>query len=224
MGSRGLFLSHWTLTFNPDMEISTTPVWIRLPCLPLLFWGEDCFKSIGNKLGRYITHPAPKGNIFTCARICVDMDFAKGLPEAIQLNLEGWSHLQALDYEQVPFKCNFFHDYGHFVKSFPKAQKSQPSLNIDNQGFKQVSRKHKKQQPRGSQPDHRPQGHHIPPKIDMKLWNPKRKKKRTQLRMMMILKKTAQRAKQSHLQKNKRILKIQAPITGLKFWNLRKRN
>jgi hypothetical protein len=106
MGSKGLFLSPWTLDFNPNMEISYAPVWIRLSHLPLIFWGEDNFKAIGNKLGRFITHSEPKGNIYTCARICVDMDFSKGLPEAIQLNLDGWSHLQALDYEQVPFKCN----------------------------------------------------------------------------------------------------------------------
>jgi hypothetical protein len=79
-------------------------------------------------VGHYITHTEPKGNIFTCARICVEMDFEKGLSEAIQLNLEGWSHLQALDYEQVPFKCNSFHEYGHFAKSCPKAQEAQHHL------------------------------------------------------------------------------------------------
>lgn len=70
MGSRGLFLSHCTLAFNPDMEIFTTLVWIRLPCLPLLFWGEDCFKTFENKLGHYIIHPTSKGNLFTYARMC----------------------------------------------------------------------------------------------------------------------------------------------------------
>jgi hypothetical protein len=57
--------------------------------LPLYFLGQRHFKAIGNKLGRYITHFEPKGIIFTCAKICVDMDFEKRLPWAIQLNMEG---------------------------------------------------------------------------------------------------------------------------------------
>jgi hypothetical protein len=118
-------------------------------------------KSIGDKVGCYITHSEPKNNIFTCARICVEMDFEKGLPEMIQLNLEGWSHLQALDYEQVPFKCNSFHEYGHFAKSFPKSQEAQPSSNPTSQNnveqdFQQVTRRHKKQRSRGTLPGNMP--------------------------------------------------------------------
>jgi hypothetical protein len=74
MGSRDCFFPPWMLDFNPDMEISSDPVWIRLPCLPPIFWGEFKFKAIGNKLGHFITHFEPKGNIYACARICVNMD------------------------------------------------------------------------------------------------------------------------------------------------------
>jgi hypothetical protein len=143
MGSMGLFISHWTLNFNPEMEISSTPIWIRLPHLPLFFWEAELLKAIGDKVGRYITHYEPKKNIFTCAIICVEMEFEKGLSELIQLNLAGWSHLQALDYERVPFKCNSCHVYGSFAKSFPKAQEAQPpsmssSQNNVEQDFQQV--------------------------------------------------------------------------------------
>jgi hypothetical protein len=37
MGSMGMFLSPWSLYFNPEDEISTTLVWVRLPFLPLIF-------------------------------------------------------------------------------------------------------------------------------------------------------------------------------------------
>jgi hypothetical protein len=187
LGSRGMFLSHWTLDFNPDMEISSAPVWIRLPCLPLIFWGEVTFKAIGNKLGRFITHFEPKGNIYTCARICVDMEFSKGFPEAIQLNVDGWSHLQALDYEQVPFKCNSCHEYGHFTKICPKAKESQPLLNNVDQGFKQVSRKHKNNSPGGlNLITGLKLAHLFPPIIDLKLWNLKMKNQRTLWRKILI--------------------------------------
>jgi len=70
-----------------------------LPHLHIFFWDEDSFKSIGDKLGHYIDRANPKGNIFCYARICVEIGFENGLLEAIQNNLEGWRHLQTLDYK-----------------------------------------------------------------------------------------------------------------------------
>jgi hypothetical protein len=80
------------------MENFHTLVWIILSHLPIIFWDEDSLKYIGDKLGHYIDQVEPKGNIYSYARICVKIDFEKGLLKEIQLNLEGWSHFQALDY------------------------------------------------------------------------------------------------------------------------------
>jgi hypothetical protein len=44
-----------------------------------IFWDEDSFKSIGDKLGHYIDRANPKGNIFCYARICVEIGFENGL-------------------------------------------------------------------------------------------------------------------------------------------------
>jgi hypothetical protein len=37
-------------------------------------------------------------------RICVEVDLEKGLPEAIKLSLDDWTHIQKLDYEEIPFQ------------------------------------------------------------------------------------------------------------------------
>jgi hypothetical protein len=50
----------------------------------------------------------------------------KGLREAIQLTLDSWSYIQQVDYEQLPFKCKSFHEYGHFVKSCLQVKSAQP--------------------------------------------------------------------------------------------------
>jgi len=121
MGSRGLFLAPWTLDFNPEAEITAAPVWVRLPHLPLHLWGKSSLEDIGNKLGRFLDSTEPKGDQYTCARICVEVNLEKGLPEAIKLTLGEWSHIQELDYEQIPFKCLHCHVYGHFAKRCPKA-------------------------------------------------------------------------------------------------------
>ena len=50
----------------------------------------------------------------------------RGLPEAIKLKVDDWSHIQQLDYEQIPFKCNVCHEYGHFANRCTKI------VNADN--------------------------------------------------------------------------------------------
>jgi hypothetical protein len=121
MGSRGLFLAPWTLDFNPEAEITAAPVWVRLPHLPLHLWGIDSLEDIKNKLGHFLDKAEPKGDQFTYARICVEVNLEKGLLEAIKLSLGEWSHIQELDYEQIPFKCLWCHAYGHFARHYPKA-------------------------------------------------------------------------------------------------------
>ena len=34
--------------------------------------------------------------------------------------MEGWSHLQTVNYEKIPFKCKVYHEHGHFAKSCQK--------------------------------------------------------------------------------------------------------
>ena len=58
--------------------------------------------------------------MFSCARICVEVDLEKGIPEAINLSIDEWNHMQTMDYEKISFKCKYCHKYGHFAKFFPK--------------------------------------------------------------------------------------------------------
>ena len=95
-------------------------VWVRLPHLPLHCWNDETLKAIGNSLDNYIDKAEPKGSLFSCARICVEVYLEKGLPEVINLNMDEWEHMQKVDYEQLPFKCKKCHEYGHFVKNCPK--------------------------------------------------------------------------------------------------------
>jgi len=122
MGPQGLYLNQWTPDFDPAVDIpKAVPVWVRLPNLPIHCWNPDSLQAIGNGLGRYIDSADPKG-IYSCARICVEVDLEAGLPEAIKLTIKGWHHYQQLDYEQLPFKCRHCHEYGHFQRYCPKVQ------------------------------------------------------------------------------------------------------
>ena len=44
MGPQGLYLTRWTPDFDPALDVpKAVPVWVRLPNLPMHFWGEESF-------------------------------------------------------------------------------------------------------------------------------------------------------------------------------------
>jgi hypothetical protein len=80
-GTQGMYLNKWSLKFNLENNIPfVVLVWMRLPHLPLHYWNDETLKCIGNILGRYIDKAYPKEGMFTCARICIEVDLEKGLP------------------------------------------------------------------------------------------------------------------------------------------------
>ena len=129
MGPQGLYLNKWTLDFDPSQNVpSVVPIWVRLPQLPLHCWNSESLEAIRNKLEKYI-YRVEKKDQYSCARICVEVDLEIGLPEEIKINVVEWSHSQEIDYEQLPFKCRFYHEYGHFARNCKK--KSEEVLDTD---------------------------------------------------------------------------------------------
>lgn len=65
--ARRMFLPPWILDFNSEVEIKTVSVWIRL-------LHKDSISAIGSNLGRFIVSIVPKGGLYSCAHICVEVD------------------------------------------------------------------------------------------------------------------------------------------------------
>lgn len=61
--------------------------------------------------------------IFTFARICVEMDLSKGLPDGILLSHKDLKWTQALDFENTTFRCRVFHQTGHLQNSCIQSKK-----------------------------------------------------------------------------------------------------
>lgn len=100
MDMRGLYLNKWTPDFDLEMDVPrAVPVLVRLPHLPLYCWGDESVRAIGNAIEKYIHRCEPKENMHACVRICVEVDLGKGLPEAIKIKVDQWTHMQKLDYE-----------------------------------------------------------------------------------------------------------------------------
>ena len=125
-GSTGLFITPWFPNFDANtMEVTNMPVWVRLYNLPLHFWNENVLGCIGNTLGRYIKTDTQRleERIFTFARICVEVDLSKGLPESIMLNNKQQRWTQHLDYENTAFRCRICRCTGHLQNSCPAAKR-----------------------------------------------------------------------------------------------------
>ena len=97
------------------------PVCMRLPNLPLPFWHHLVLEDIGNLLGRFIKSDSDRKEpgVFTYARICVEIDLSKGIPNRLQLKHESFNWNQRLDYENIAFRCRFYHLMGHLQESCP---------------------------------------------------------------------------------------------------------
>jgi hypothetical protein len=52
--------------------------------------------------------------------ICVEVDLEKGLQEAINISLDGWTHVQQLDYEQIHLSENLSTSLDILQEIFPK--------------------------------------------------------------------------------------------------------
>ena len=90
MGPIGMYLNKWDLSFNPEKDIpKAVTVWVKLHHLPLHYWNDEDFRAIGNTLGKDVDKSEPKAPMFSCTRICVEVDLEKGLPESINLSIDG---------------------------------------------------------------------------------------------------------------------------------------
>lgn len=126
---------------------------MRLPHLPLHCWNQKTLQIIGNVLGKYIDQAVRKDQ-YSCARICVEVDLEEGLPEAIKLSVARWTHVQELDYKQLPFKCRYCHEHGHFAKNCKKKIEEQAAKTSEDQWtVVQKTTRQKKGNGKGSLPE-----------------------------------------------------------------------
>ncbi|KAH9289844.1 hypothetical protein KI387_033961, partial [Taxus chinensis] len=92
-------------------------VWIRMPHLPLHFWSEECFRAMGNVVGKFlVVDPWTESyDNTTFARILVDMDMNVDFLAALELKVLDSTWTQSLDFEGLPFRCRTCFSLGHLA-------------------------------------------------------------------------------------------------------------
>lgn len=91
------------------------PVWAMLPNIPLPFWHHKFLEEIGNNLGKYkkIDLERLEKDLFSFARICVEIDLNKSLPDHIEMKHKFFQWKQVLNYENMTFRCQTCFQIGH---------------------------------------------------------------------------------------------------------------
>jgi len=92
-----------------------TKIWATLPNLPLVFWNELVFKSIGNKIRSFFSsEPRREMKANRCwVWVQISVDLKEGMTNEIELEWGDFKWVQKIDYWRVPFRCYGCHQASH---------------------------------------------------------------------------------------------------------------
>lgn len=103
-----------------------TLVWVRLPNIPPPFWHHKVLEDIGNTLGKFkkIDIVRAENGIFTYARIFVEINLSKGIPDHRNLKDQKFCWSQVLDYENTACRCHICYQTCHLQHYWSQEKKN----------------------------------------------------------------------------------------------------
>ncbi|KAL0923790.1 hypothetical protein M5K25_004562 [Dendrobium thyrsiflorum] len=120
-------LDKWTPEFSPtSLKGLTSPIWVRLPHLPLYCWDEINISRIASLVGSPLLL---NGNMFQWgrrefARICVRVALDKQLPSSVWVDGLDGRFFQKMEYEKISTFCFKCGKIGHLINDCSLKEKS----------------------------------------------------------------------------------------------------
>ncbi|PKA46598.1 Uncharacterized protein AXF42_Ash019339 [Apostasia shenzhenica] len=117
-----LGLDVWSLDFNASSSVGTsTPIWVRLPELPLYCWGKENLARISSDIGAPLWLDPVTANMdkIAFARVCVRVNLVQPLKPGVWIDGPKGKFFQRVEYEGITvicFKCGVV---GHRDTSCP---------------------------------------------------------------------------------------------------------
>ncbi|EOA18311.1 hypothetical protein CARUB_v10006824mg [Capsella rubella] len=152
-----LLVQDWSPDFNPLRDdIVTTPVWIRVSNIPVIYYHEDILLGIASGLGKPVKVDLTTLQIERArfARVCVEVNLSKPLKGSVMINGERYY----VAYESLSNICSGCGVFGHLVHNCPRWQlepevdhsvpnvSPPPETNQHEDGFTEVRRHGRKAQ------------------------------------------------------------------------------
>jgi len=109
-------LKRWGISFNHAHDyFHLRHLWVLLPSLPLYLWNAKTLEAIGTSLGKVLVvdFKALEAPIKRVARVLVELDIHEGLQESIDIEWQGHTIRQNIDYLGIPFRCTLYKQTGH---------------------------------------------------------------------------------------------------------------
>lgn len=81
----------WTPEFHVSNESPFVPVWFSIPILPIHFFDNHSLFSIAQAVGKPLIIDAAMASLTrpSVARICIQVDLMKPIPEDVWIGMEG---------------------------------------------------------------------------------------------------------------------------------------
>ncbi|KAK4383742.1 hypothetical protein Sango_2748100 [Sesamum angolense] len=86
----------WTPNFDPQIESSIAPVWIRLPALPVHLFEKNALFTVASKIRKPLRMDEPTADLSRpdLARVCVEIDVTSPKVQTVHLQIEGKTYRQ----------------------------------------------------------------------------------------------------------------------------------
>lgn len=120
--ARPLVLQRWDPDSNFEHQrLTSLPLWVRLPLLPLRFWSKEAMAAIGSMLGvpLMMDTPTTKGTRLEYARLCVEIGLDFAYPTSVPLFNASTNLMEyiTVEYEWKPTPCIHCQTYGHLEEA-----------------------------------------------------------------------------------------------------------
>jgi hypothetical protein len=105
-------------------DMSTTPIWVIFPNLPLKCWFSTCLSKIASVIGKPLQCDTPTTTMsrLSFARVLIEVDLFSDLPNSINILLPNRVPLlQPIIYESLPKFCKHYRLLGHTITICSKA-------------------------------------------------------------------------------------------------------
>lgn len=107
--NKPMILKPWDVDFSMQNGIlSTIPIWVRFPGLPMGYWSPEILSKLASTIGRplFTDKVTAQFEKISFARVLVEVDAAFPLPEEIEIETPFGLKIQDVEYDWKPEFCN----------------------------------------------------------------------------------------------------------------------